>query len=181
LILAGRALTPTEASAASITYSIVSYPALQGGYTVSGTITTNGDTSPDFGTPDLTGWNITVSDASGTVFELTPQNSMIPPAPLSATQSAITVPFTTPPGNLFTIIDQAGDAIAWENVSSSLLYSGTYQSNVIFGGMLPPTAPIASVIPEPSAAVLAGIGALAAFLACGWSRNRRAQRRQAAA
>jgi hypothetical protein len=51
----------------------------------------------------------------------------------------------------------------------------------IWNSPLPtPDSPIATVA-EPSSAVLASIGAVAAFLAYGWSRRRRAQRRQATA
>ena len=41
-------------------------------------------------------------------------------------------------------------------------------------------APSVSSVPEPSTAIVAALGAVA-FIACGWSRHRRDQRRQAAA
>jgi len=44
LILVAISLIPTEVGADSITYNVVNYPALQNGFTVSGTITTNGAT-----------------------------------------------------------------------------------------------------------------------------------------
>ena len=57
LILAAISQTPPEVGAASITYDVVNYPTLQNGYTVSGTITTNGATGTSLPGSDITSWD----------------------------------------------------------------------------------------------------------------------------
>jgi hypothetical protein len=54
LILTGMALTSTEVGAGPIMYSVVNYPRFQNGYTVSGTITTNGATGFHLPGSDIT-------------------------------------------------------------------------------------------------------------------------------
>src|SRR5262245_491848 len=60
LLLAGIAPTPTEVSAGSITYSLVDYPASQNGYTLEGSITTNGSTGTIISTDFIKDWSITI-------------------------------------------------------------------------------------------------------------------------
>jgi hypothetical protein len=61
---------------ASIVYNVVDYPALQNGYTVSGTITTNGSIGTHLPAMDITAWNITVSKMGVTQFTVTSANSI---------------------------------------------------------------------------------------------------------
>ena len=56
LILVAISLIPTEVGADSITYNVVNYPALQNGYTVSGTITTNGAIGTALPSTDIMSW-----------------------------------------------------------------------------------------------------------------------------
>ena len=183
LILARMALTPTEISAASITYSIVNYPTLQNGYTVSGTITTNGATGTFLPGTDITSWDISITKGTTTVVTLTPTESFNLSNAFDATTTSITVatPFDTvefvsvslpeidlswtglPTGpTIYMAIDHSTNTALW---NSSLFIDNSFIATV----------------PEPSSAVLASIGAVAAFLAYRWSRHRRAQRRQATA
>jgi hypothetical protein len=180
LILAGMALTPTEVGAASITYSIVNYPKLQNGYTVTGTITTNGTTGTQLPTTDITSWDITISLGTIQVVHFTPTNFIIPDSTFDATTTTIMV--ASPATDIrITNFPNGNVNLAWANTGSTIRYGANLVANVLWSSNnLPSTTPIATV-PEPSSAVLASIGAVVAFLAYGWSRHRRAQRRQAAA
>jgi hypothetical protein len=185
LILAGMALTPTEISAASITYSIVNYPTLQNGYTVTGTITTNGATGTALPGTDITSWNITISLGSTAVATLTPSDSTNFTFGFDATSTTITAA-TFPSDDIIFRNEAIITGIEWNIITSpsTTQYNGVVNETFIWNTPLPtPDSPIATVIatvPEPSSALLASIGAVAAFLAYGWSRHRRAQRRQAA-
>jgi hypothetical protein len=179
LILAGMALPPTEVGAASVIYFVVNYPALQNGYTVTGSITTNGATGTALGPADIKSWDITISKPGVTPVTLKPTNSNDITSIFAATTQSITVPgiadtfgFSQP---------SSSSNIVWTfSTPSSMIYKSNINGAEAWSSSsLPPTAPIATV-PEPSSAVLASTGAVAAFLAYGWSRHRRA-RRQAAA
>jgi hypothetical protein len=177
LILAGMALTPTEVSAASITYNIVNYPTLQNGFTVSGTITTNGATGTLLPARDITSWDITISGITGITF--TPEDSVNFSSSFDATPTTLDVATLS---DKISFQSLSGAGISWDHAAlQSVNYQAQLQLAVLWSANLPSTdSPIATV-PEPSSAVLASIGAVAAFLAYGWSRHRRAQRRQAAA
>jgi hypothetical protein len=180
VILAGMALFPIEVIAAQVIYSIVPYPSITNPYTVSGTITTNGEIGSELPVSDITSWDITITNGTTLIATFTPS------IPLSGTvfdasSTAITLPifddviiFTTGLNNLqWTNI---GTAVNYEDIEMPLSLNPTnlWQSN------LPSTtSPIATAVPEPTSAVLASIGAVVAVLAYGWSRHRRAQRRQA--
>jgi hypothetical protein len=185
LILAGMALIPTEISAASITYGIVNYPTLQNGYTVTGTITTNGATGTALPGTDITSWDITISLGSTTVATLTPSDSTNFTIGFDATPTTITAA-TFPFDDIIFRNEATITGIEWNIITSpsTTQYNGVVNETFIWNTPLPtPDSPIATVatVPEPSSAVLASIGAVAAFLAYGRSRHRRAQRRQAAA
>jgi hypothetical protein len=179
LILAAISQTPPGVGAASITYSMVDYPTLQNGYTVSGTITTNGATGMNLPASDLTSWDITISLGSNTVATITQANSINLTVLFNATPTAITVPTAQGIGINLTI--PGGDGIRWEHINLRAIYTGTSPTVPLWSSFLPTTDSPIATIPEPSSAVLASIGAVAAFLAYGWFRHRRAQRRQAAA
>jgi hypothetical protein len=185
LILAGMALTQTEVGAASITYSIVNYPTLQNGYTVSGTITTNGDTGTTLPGTDITSWDISITKGTTTVVTLTPTDSFNLSNAFDATTTSITVatPFDTVefvgPASLHEI-DLSWTGLPGGGAVSYMAEDLSNNTNLWNASLFPVNSPIATV-PEPSSAVLASIGAVAAFLAYGWSRHRRAQRRQATA
>jgi hypothetical protein len=184
LILAGMALTKTEVGAASITYSIVNYPTLQNGYTVSGTITTNGATGTFLPGTDITSWDISITKGTTTVVTLTPTDSFNLSNAFDATTTSITAatPFDTVEfvGTGIPEIDLSWTGLPGGGAVSYMAEDHSNNTNLWNASLFPVNSPIATV-PEPSSAVLASIGAVAAFLAYGWSRHRREQRCQAAA
>jgi hypothetical protein len=183
LILVAISLIPTEVGAESITYFMENYPAIQNGYTVTGTITTDGTTGTFLPATDITDWHITIQLGTATVETFDPTDSyVIPRGRFDATPIAMSV-------SVNNRLDISSDPefverlpyMAWLDTNLGyLIYQANIPNNLLWFGDLPTGSPIATV-PEPSSAVLASIVAVAAFLAYGWSRHRRAQRRQAAA
>ena len=64
------------AARADLIYTINAYPDVTSPYTVSGTITTNGATGTSLPGSDIIAWDITISQASSTIVEITPTNSV---------------------------------------------------------------------------------------------------------
>jgi hypothetical protein len=179
LILAGLALTPTEVGASSITYFVVNYPTLQNGYTVEGQIITNGDTGTMLPGNNITSWDITILRGHIHVLTLNTTDSINFTQHFDATPTSISA--ASPSDGIEIIEPQPVHGIIWNHDISSVSYVGVLLDHAVWNSTLPSvSSPIASV-PEPSSAVLASIGAIAALLAYGWSRHRREQRRQAAA
>jgi hypothetical protein len=182
LILVAIALIPTEVGAGSITYNVVNYPDLQNGYTVSGTITTNGATGTFLPGTDITSWDISITKGTTTVVTLTPTDSFNISNAFDATTTSITA--ATP----FDVVEFVATSLPEIDLSWTGLPGGgavsymaedhTNNTNLWNSSLFPANSPIATV-PEPSSAVLASVGAVAAFLAYGSSRHRRAQRLQA--
>ncbi len=174
-------LPPTEVAAGSITYFVLNYPSVQNGYTVTGTITTNGTTGTFLPGSDITSWDITIEKAGVTVVSLTPADSYALYSYFDATASSITV--ATVPDVLFFQETAQITGIAWANIADTIGYAGTTPTQQLWSTTLSPaTLPIAIAgVPEPSSAVLALTGAVAAILTFGRSRQRGEQRRHAAA
>jgi hypothetical protein len=91
LILAGTALTPTEVGAASITYNVLNYPTLQNGYTVTGTITTDGSTGMELPGTDITSWDIVISKGTTTIGTLNPSDTFNETTTFDATPMSLSV------------------------------------------------------------------------------------------
>jgi hypothetical protein len=162
-------------------YNIVDYPNITNPYTVSGTITTNGATGTSLPSTDITGWDITVKQGNILIFELNSSNAGNIAGPFDATNTNINVGTR---GDQIGVSDQTSE-ILWSSPRGLFLgYEGFTQSlGVTWDGRLPdPSSPIATVtaVPEPSTFVPAVLGAGSA-IAFGLVRNRREQRRQAAA
>jgi hypothetical protein len=173
----------TEAPAASITYNVVNYPSLQAGFTVSGTITTNGTTGVQLPISDITSWNITITNGT-LAATLTPANtSETGSVTFDATPSAITVASSE---DLILFSNVAATATyQWRNFTTNLGYSGTVPTSFGDQGWANTvtlmTTPVAiTSLPEPTSAVLAVIGA-GAVVAFGLARHCRAKCRQTAA
>jgi hypothetical protein len=176
LILAGTALTPTEVGAASITYNVLNYPTLQNGYTVTGTITTDGSTGMELPGTDITSWDIVISKGTTTIGTLNPSDTFNETTTFDATPMSLSVGSLT---DWVQFSDDSTNFIEWLNnpPPPGSFFAGFLNSTVIWTNSLPTLdSPIATV-PEPSSAVLASIGAVVAFLAYGWSRHRREQHR----
>jgi hypothetical protein len=173
MIFAAITQTPPEATAGSITYNIVAYPTITSPYSVSGTITTNGATGTALDGTDITGWDITVTQGTTPIFELTPTNSDNITSIFDATATTITVPTTSGQSIQFATTDiPSSQDINWlRNDDNTITYLGTDVSILPFGqsiwnGLLPTNqSPVATAtaIPEPSTGVLVGIGAVHAL------------------
>jgi hypothetical protein len=180
LIVAGMALTQTEVGAGPIIYGIVNYPTLQNGYTVSGTITTNGATGTVLPGIDITSWDISITKGTTTVVTLTPTDSFNLSNAFDATTTSITA---ATPFDLVEFVANGNPEIdlSWTGLGGAVSYMAEDHSNntnLWNASLIPGNSPIATA-PEPSSAVLAVIGAVTA-IAIVMVGKRRAQRRQAA-
>jgi hypothetical protein len=169
------------AAKGDVIYNIVDYSNITSPYTVSGTITTNGATGVGLPATDITAWDITVSSGSSTIFEFTPSTSQVF-AKFEATLQSITVG-TFPEDVDFRSNDDVF-FMQWEHAfgADQSNFSGTQNGVSLWFGVLPTAdSPVAtaSAVPEPSSALIAGIGA-GVVIACGLVRKRREQRRPAA-
>lgn len=89
------------ASAGSITYNFVNYPSVQSGYTVNGSITTDGKIGA-ITTSDITAWSYTLSNGGttyGTVTNATDQSGVSMQGEVDASATQITI--STPPSVTF--------------------------------------------------------------------------------
>jgi hypothetical protein len=154
---------------ADLIYEVVDYPTLENGYTVTGTITTNGATGTSLPASDITSWDITISKGSTTIFTLTPMESANASAHFDATTTAITV------ADEITFSTSSGTGIDWFNTIGAIVYQGALNNTLIWDSDLPSLDSPIATIPEPSTAIVAVFGA-ATFAAYGWSRRRRDQR-----
>jgi hypothetical protein len=75
---------------AGTAYSFNNYPAYQNGYTISGTITTDGSTREIF-TADITSWTITVYSTGGPLYTLSSAAGNFIDADLEATATTLSV------------------------------------------------------------------------------------------
>jgi hypothetical protein len=180
LILVDISLIPTEVGAAPITYYVVDYPDLQNGYTVSGTITTNGATGTFLPGTAITSWDILISLGPNPIASITPADSVNFSNGFNATPTTIFV--SMPPESIiFEGITGVTTTVLMEWFQPSLGTFTQYTSGVnnvfLWSTALPTiTSPIA-VVPEPSSAVIAVSGAVTG-IAIVLVRKRRAQRRQ---
>ncbi len=181
LILAAISLIPTEVGAGSITYNVVNYPADQGGYTVSGTITTNGATGTELPRTDITSWDIIITTPSNTTVTINTTTTTNQSTTFDATPTEITV--ATDSDSIQFLNSAASLGIEWDGNTTvppqiGLEYIGVVQP----GGpawvdyINISTVIATAVVPEPTSSVLAVIGA-GSVVACGLVRRRRAQRR----
>jgi len=164
---------PGVASAGSITYQINNYPAVQNGFSLSGTITTDG-TIGDLAVKDITAWSWTITELGlSYTYKSTDKNVFISlRGQLTATATQITMPPALDVGrNKFFFVDKVkGEtaALIWAHAAletTSYVYAdyvtaaGTplrawYTHTDKLGGQ---TVWVIASVPEPSALHLAGI------------------------
>jgi PEP-CTERM motif len=165
-----------------LTYNVVDYATITAPYTVSGTITTNGDLGASLPTSDIIAWDITVTNGSTVLFDLTQNNSAVVLAPFGATETELKVGTVN---SAIELKDNTGDEILWADAgSANSIYRGETPTSTLWLGSLPSdgSSPVATIstVPEPSSVVLAGIG-IGGVIACVLVRKRREQRREAVA
>jgi hypothetical protein len=162
---------------AGMTYDIVNYPTLQNGYTVVGTITTDGNFGKLTSSSDITDWSITITGPVLTQpLILNPADSNAGGNTFEASSSAITV--TGFDG--ITIATSDPQHVSFIQWTTGLNYWAQFMGGTLWKTP-PSTDPftVATFIPEPSSAVTAVIG-VGTVIACGLVRNRRASRRRSA-
>jgi hypothetical protein len=170
LLMAGGAIAP-PASGGSITYNIVNYPTLQNGYSVSGTITTDGTTGSITAT-DITTWDISVTISGSPLFTQTPSDSyFIGLGSFQATTTTIAAPAEAG-------FEATNDNTIFWNGDADL-YEGFYGPAGVAGGLWRSSWPKSNIVatsaavPEPSAIALLAMGALGAgAIKAYWSRHR---------
>jgi hypothetical protein len=171
-ILAATALAPTGAGAGPIVYHVVDYPALQDGYTIAGTITTNGDIGTGLPAGDITSWDITITSGSYTIFHYTPVTTLNLGTGFDATPTAIIIE-PAPRTNGLDFSDELfNHFIFWDSTGTSTRYYAE-SGDVLWLSTFGDVAVVVAVVAEPSSAVLAAIGA--AGVVAGLVRRRRAQ------
>ncbi len=189
LILAGMVLLQQEVRASS-TYSIIDYPAFQNGFTIEGSITTDGTTGTQTNTDFIQSWKITIlqnnvvqetySGGAGTAGGATLMGDLL------VTSKSISLDFTN--GTNFTLLSPTSiSETEWQAItvtppaSPFAVYSSSGTQQLFWAGDVGSGInQIATVVPEPASAVLAGIGA-GSIMTYVLVRKRRAQRRQTAA
>jgi hypothetical protein len=155
-------------------------------YAVTGTITTNGDTGTALPTTDIKAWDITIFNGPTTITEFTSSNSSISPHSFDATSTTISVSTNQDAIAFYQPTSTTIQFLQWFNFGDKGISTlATGNTKTYWDSPWAPTTAIASdattsVVPEPSTAIVAVFGAVA-LSAYGWSRHRRAQRRQATA
>ena len=183
LLVVGWALVVPREANADVIYNVVDYPTLQNGYTVTGTITTDGKIGV-LGNGDFTNWDVTISRNGVTVDTFSSQGGIGSSGSVTASATSITVQSDA---LLDFVVLQNGHAteIFWPGPTVLGTYSVVDFSSgaSLWSSTLPApytVATAAAAVPEPSIAALTALAACT-FLAYGWSRHRRDQRRQGAA
>ncbi len=178
------------AEAGAITYAIENYPADQEGYTLSGTITTDGVIG-GLAASDIVSWSWTISypgEPPVTFSSSDPQSGVFLDGAVVASQSAIIVGLPSQPGANFLELYQGvpgsiENAIVYNRLLSAGLppvndYDGatsaiggwsTYSPSM--GGTDPWVIAATTAVPEPSSLALAGLAVTCAVV-LGGARNR---------
>ena len=166
-----------QASAGSITYNILDMPANQSGFTVSGTITTDGVIG-NLANSDITAWSVTISQGANTEtftssdggpivnilnnLVATPSEIYLPPAENFAIANdfeLLSVPSIPMPIEI--------DQIRWVNSPQPIYMAQVNFASAPAWNTSPPVAGtnwvIATAVPEPSTLALGGIAAFTAL------------------
>ena len=178
----------SEASAGSITYNIVDMPADQNGFTVSGTITTDGVIG-NLANSDITSWSVTISQGGtfetfissngGAIVNIlnnlvaTASEIYVPPAANFAVANdfqLLSVPSIPNPISI--------DQIRWVNSPQPIYMAQVNFSSPPAWNTSPPVVDtnwvIATAVPEPSTLTMLGIGATCLAGVLGRRASRRA-------
>lgn len=160
---------------ADIIYTMDNYASLQNGYTVSGSITTDGTIGQLVTTSDLTSWDIIISQGSTVLSTLSSTNSVTIPTNITVTSTTLSLAG----GDNLGIYDASG-SINW--LGDGGAYAAYANGVELWFTVWNANAPIAtaSAVPEPSTAILAVFAAVSG-IAYGWARKRHKYRRQSAA
>jgi hypothetical protein len=191
LLLPGAFLATRTAKAGNITYNLANYPADQSGFTLTGSITTDGKMGTLSGA-NILSWSVTIDSTTFTSSDPS-SDTIVKGSNLQATAKLLTFDptLTVPPAILDFVVENIPDSLKWE--SATILVGHNFSSayvavtngsfdwstkNPQMGGTNPWV--IGTAVPEPSAAILAGLAAVS-VVACVLVRKRREQRRRAAA
>jgi hypothetical protein len=185
---------PTVGSAGNITYNIVNYPDFQNGWTLSGTITTDGTTGFII-EKNIKSWMFTITkgDSTFTVSNTTANASITRLGNLKATATELLLPMPPASGGvnefgLGVVIPDANVIVSWiqqinlggDDISR---YDGTASKGVDQGWNVNPNTTtglgskanwVIATVPEPSTFFLAGVGVVCVVIgARTWRRQSR--------
>jgi hypothetical protein len=166
LLLLTMGAIASTAESASITYTVVNYPTLQNGFTVSGTITTNGATGTSLPGIDITSWDINLAFQSTSTM-LTPSNTLNETSTFDATNSELTITGA----DSIAFIGVPG-AIQWTGISNFGVYEGNVLGESTMWNSVFALGSSVATVPEPSSLILAMIGG-GIVLACAVVRHHR--------
>jgi PEP-CTERM motif len=181
--------------AASITYTIQSYAALQNGYSLSGSITTDGTIGTLTGT-DITAWSYTITKGAFIYQDSTLNPGAFASASnLTASSTSLTLA-PAPPNSGIELASITGDStttnyLIWDRVGTNLpspndsygagvdsvVGSVTYwqessnNNGLSLGGSTWIIATATTAVPEPGTLTLASLG-IACLAAAEWARRR---------
>jgi hypothetical protein len=165
-LLAEAAIAPRPAHA-DLTYSLVNYPAEQGGHTLSGNITTDG-TIGVLSTGDIVAWSVTIDESTFTSTDPL-AGPLVVGDQLVASANAITL-FGATQERPSLFLEAAPNILEWDQTDTfgaDSDYSAVVGGNTVWdtpGATLGSSdtwtiATRGAAVPEPSTAVLAGIAA----------------------
>jgi hypothetical protein len=182
---------PAALSAASITYNIQPYPAYQNGYTLSGTITTDGATGSLSGT-DITAWALKVSGPSVNFSSSgSGAGTGVFLEGLTASSTQLTLPPPVQPGpetmTILELSDSAGEVI-WQETIIGNSYEASNLTSIAWltappdnglGGS--PWIIATASVPEPGSLTMASLASACLAAAVWTTRRRRIRSRSLAA
>jgi hypothetical protein len=168
----------------SITYDFVNYGSLQNGYSLSGTITTNG-TIGELDSSEISSWTFTLTKGSTTITKSStdPEAYVVIVGDVEASSTAITM--AIPEG--YTQLEFTSDYLLYDRFNVPEIESyDTYESSGQFtndtndgntltlGENNPWTIATATAVPEPSSIVTAGIAVASGMVVAVRRRSKRA-------
>jgi PEP-CTERM motif len=167
-----------------ITYDVVNYPSLQNGFTVSGTIPTDGTTGDFLTQNNVVSYDLTVLQGNTVVFTETTANSEGLLAQFQATTQALSIPISN--ADEFQFNSTEDNTLVWSN-SNGLGNPASYAAfsdtgatlwNSSWTGTDPVFVAASAAVPEPTSVALLAMGAVR-LIGQGCFRRRRERQKRA--
>jgi len=155
-VLLGFALLPREVSA-DITYAFDNYPSLQGGYTLAGTITTDG-TQGFINSGNIISWYVDITGPTSLTISSTDTGTLGETfVYVSASPTELTLPFGTDMG----LSGNSSGFIEWWNqpgIGNQFYTANPWYASALWNSDAPPLVIATAVpVPEPSSLFIVGM------------------------